>query len=43
MILSVGLVTASCAYCVVRVLRLPPHVAEEHIVAPLESPADEFE
>jgi hypothetical protein len=40
MILSVGLVTASCAYCIARVLRLPPHVAEDHIVTPLEIDPD---
>ena len=43
MITSVGLVTAACAYCIVRVLQLPPQVAEEHIVSPLETPEDEFE
>jgi hypothetical protein len=43
MILSVGLVTAACAYCIVRVLRLPPKEAEEHIVSRLETPEDEFE
>jgi hypothetical protein len=43
MICSVGLVTASCGYCIARVLRLPPKVAEEHVVSRLETPEDEFE
>jgi len=43
MILSVGLVTSACAFCIARVLRLPPHVAEEHVVSRLETPEDEFE
>jgi hypothetical protein len=43
MITSIGLVTAACAYCVMRVLKLPPRVAEEHVVSRLETPEDEFE
>jgi len=43
MITSVGLVTTACAYCILRVLQLPPREAEEHLVSRLETPDDEFE
>lgn len=36
MIVSVTAVFAGCAYCVYRVLTLPPADAEAHIHAPLE-------
>lgn len=36
MLTSVVGVAASCAYCVYRVLTLPPHDAEEHIHSRLE-------
>jgi hypothetical protein len=42
MILSVGLVTASCAYCIARVLLLPSREAEDHLISRLETPPDEF-
>jgi hypothetical protein len=35
MIVSVGSVLALTAYCLYRVLTLPPHVAEEHLKGPL--------
>jgi hypothetical protein len=43
MIASVAGVTAAWVYCIGRVLRLPPRVAEEHVVSRLETPEDEFD
>jgi hypothetical protein len=36
MIVSVGSVLLLTAYCMVRVLTLPPEVVEEHLKAPLD-------
>jgi hypothetical protein len=36
MIASVGSVLALTAFCVYRVYKLPPMVAEEHLTGPLE-------
>jgi hypothetical protein len=36
MIVSVGSVLALTAFCIFRVLTLPPTVAEEHLKAPLD-------
>jgi hypothetical protein len=36
MIVSVGSVLALTAFCLVRVLTLPPEVVEEHLKAPLD-------
>jgi hypothetical protein len=36
MIVSVGSVLMLTAYCMVRVLTLPPQVVEEHLKAPLD-------
>lgn len=36
MSLSVGSVLALAAFCFVRILFLPPSVAEEHLKAPLD-------
>lgn len=36
MIVSVGSVLALTAFCMVRVLSLPPHAVEEHLKAPLD-------
>jgi hypothetical protein len=36
MIVSVGSVLTLTAFCLYRVLTLPPTVAEEHLKAPLE-------
>jgi hypothetical protein len=36
MITSVGSVLALTAFCMYRVLTLPPEVAEEHLKAPLD-------
>jgi hypothetical protein len=36
MIVSVGSVLALTAFCMFRVLMLPPHVVEEHLKAPLD-------
>jgi hypothetical protein len=36
MIVSVGSVLALTAFCMVRVLTLPPEVVEEHLKAPLD-------
>lgn len=36
MVVSVGSVLALTAYCMVRVLTLPPAIVEEHLKAPLD-------
>jgi hypothetical protein len=36
MTLSVGSVLALAAFCLFRVLSLPPHAVEEHLKAPLD-------
>ena len=36
MVVSVGSVLALVAFCMVRVLTLPPQVVEEHLKAPLD-------
>jgi hypothetical protein len=36
MVVSVGSVLLLTAYCLIRVLTLPPQVIEEHLKAPLD-------